>query len=202
MKGIYYICFLATLFVLLVTGCHKATTPDEEWVDLKDVADNYSLEDARLDGYVIIEDLSVTYGEDIWHDFVDLSTENTPCKVRVVHYYTLDDASRYDPTYYESIKDDYPMMYIFELDYDGDIFSVSHYEEDRLIQSEYKYLMRYEGEPNTLHATFTSYVRYVLVNDDKVTWEDIFHGMLSSQSGTNIPHSSIYTDLAYKEGDQ
>lgn len=202
MKGTHYICFLATLFVLLLTGCHKATTPDEEWVDLKDVADNYSLEDAKLDGYVIIEDLSVTYGEDIWQDFVDLSAVNTPCKVRVVHYYTIDDASHYAPEYYESIKDDYPKIYIFELIYNGETFNESHYEEDRLYQSEYKYLMKYEGEPDTSQATFTSYVRYVLVNDDKVTWEDIFRGMLSSQHGANISHSQIYVNLIYKEGNQ
>ena len=200
MKGTHYICFVALLLVLFLSGCHKTTRHEEEWMDLKDAADNYSLEDAKRDGYVVIEDLSVTYGEDTWQDFVDLSAENTPCKVRVVHYYTIDDASHYDPAYYASIKDDYPMMYIFELIYNGETFNESHYEEDRLYQEEYKYLMRYEGEPDTPYATFSSYVRYVLVNDDKVTWEDIFRGMISSQHGANIPHSQIYIDLLYREG--
>ena len=198
MKGIYYICFVAMLLALLLSGCKKVSTPDE-WKDLKEVADNYSLEDAKRDGYVIIEDLSVTYGEETWQSFVNSSAEKIPCNVRVVHYYTLDDASHYDSEYYESIKDDYPMMFIFEIIYNGETFSESHYEEDRLYQSEYKYLMRYEGEPDTQNATFTSYVRYVLVNDDNVTWDDIMHGMLSSQSAANIPHSQIYTDLAYRE---
>ena len=49
------------------------------------------------------------------------------------------------------------------------------------------------------YATFTSYVRYVLVNDDKVTWDDIIHGMLSSKFDANIPHSQIYTELVFKE---
>lgn len=200
MKRTHYICFVTLLLILVLSACKRVGAPDKEWNDLKEVADNYSLEDARLDGYVIIENLSVTYGEETWQSFVNSSAEKTPCKVRVVHYYTLGNPSRYDPTYYESIKDDYPRMYIFELDYDGDIFSVNHYEEDRLIQSEYKYLMRYEGEPDTPYATFTSYVRYVLVNDDKVTWEDIYGGMISSQHGANIPHSQIYIDLLYKEG--
>jgi hypothetical protein len=199
MKGTHYICFLATLIVIFLSACHKTTRPDEEWMDLKDVPDNYSLEDAKRDGYVIIEDLSVTYGEDIWQDFVDLSAENTPCKVRVVHYYTLDNPSRYDPAYYESIKDDYSKMYILEIVYNGETFCKSLYEDEMLYQSEYKYLMRYEGKAETSFATFTSYIRYVLVNDDNVTWDDILHGMLSSQSGTNIPHSQIYTDLHYKD---
>jgi hypothetical protein len=62
--------------------------------------------------------------------------------------------------------------------------------------------MRYEGKAETHDATYTSYVKYVLVNDDKVTWNDITHGMLSSQFGDYIPHSQIYTDLVYKEGGQ
>ena len=35
--------------------------------------------------------------------------------------------------------------------------------------------------------------RYVLTNDNTVTWEDIVNGMLSSQSGDAIDHYSVYT---------
>lgn len=194
MKRILHVFFVAMLLVLFLPGCGKASMPDE-WKDLKEVTDSFSLEDAKLDGYVVIEDGDVTCGENMWQDFVNLSAKKTPCKIRVVHYYTIGDPSHYDPTYYESIKDDYPKMYIFELVYNGETFSESHYEEEMLYYSEYKYLMRYEGEAETYNATYTSYVRYVLVNDDKVTWNDIMHGMLSSQFGAYIPHSSIYTDL-------
>ena len=148
---------------------------------------------------VVIEDGRVTCGEDIWRDFVDLSAKETPCRIRVVHYYTIGDPSRYDPLYYESIKGDYPKMYILELAYNGETFCVSHYEEDKLYQSEYKYLMRYEGKTETRDATYTSYLKYVLVNDEEVTWDDIMHGMLSSKHGNSIPHRQIYTDLVYKE---
>jgi hypothetical protein len=180
MKRIRYVCFAATLLVVLLFGCDRATTPDE-WKDLKYVTDNYSLEDAKHDGYVIEEGGSVTYGKDIWQDFVDLSAEKTPCKVRVVHCYKSGE------------------MYIQELVYNGETFRLSEYEKETLYQSEYKYLMRYEGEAETKYATYTSYVRYVLVNDDKVTWKDITRGIISSQSGNYIPHRTIYTDLAYKE---
>ena len=198
MKRILCVCFAAMILVLFMSGCGKAPAPNE-WKDLKDVADNYSLEVAKRDGYVVIEDGSVTCGEDIWQNFVDLSAEKTPCRSRVVHYYTIGDPSRYDPTYYESIKDDYPKMYILELVYNGETFCVSHYEEEKLYQSEYKYLMRYEGKAETRDATYTSYLKYVLVNNDEVTWNDIMHGMLSSKLGDSIPHRQIYIDLVYKE---
>jgi hypothetical protein len=199
MKKNLYICFTLTLLVLLLYGCSKKPRSDD-WEDLKYVSDNYSLEDAKNEGYVVMENGSVTFGKDIWQDFVDLTEKKKPCKIRVSHYYTIGDPSRYDPAYYESIKDEYPKMYTFEIVYNGETFNESHYEEERLYQSEFKYLMRYEGKAETYDATYTSYVRYVLVNDDKVTWDDIMHGMLSSQFGANIPHSSIYTKLVFKEG--
>lgn len=201
MKQTIYACCAAVLLLIFLSGCGKATTNDE-LIDLKETSDIFSLEDAKAAGYVIIEDGSVTCGEDIWQDFVNQSDRKTPCKVRIVHYYTLDDPSHYDPAYYESIKDDYPKMYILELDYNGEVFSFRHFEEEKLYQSEYKYLMRYEGKAETNYSTYTSYVRYVLVNDDKVTWNDILHGMVSSRLGDYIPHYQIYTRLYYKEGDQ
>ena len=201
MKRIFYALFALMLLILFLSGCGKAPTPDE-WKDLKEAAENYSLEDAKRDGYVVIEDGDVTFGEDIWQNFFNLSAKKTPCKIRVVHYYTLDDPSHYDPAYYESIKDDYPEMYILELVFNGEAFIVRHYEEEKLYESEYKYLMKYEGEAETRDAIYTSYVRYVLVNDDKVTWNDILHGMISAQAGDYIPHRTIYTDLVYKEGNK
>ncbi len=197
MKRIFHAFFAAVLFVVFLSGCGKV--PPVEWEDLKEVTDSYTLEDAKDDGYVVMEDGDVTFEENIWQNFVKLSAKKTPCKIRVVHYYTLGDPSHYDPAYYESIKNDYPAMYILELVYDGKTFCVSHYEDDKLYQSEYKYLMRYEGKAETNSAIYTSYVRYVLVNDDKVTWDDIMHGLLSSRSGDYIPHRSIYTDLRFEE---
>ena len=198
MKRILYISFTVILLTLLMS-CSRKAPETVEYEDLTYVADNYSLEDAKREDYVVIEDSKVTHGEDIWQDFVDLTKDMKPCKVRIVHYYTIGDPYRYDPAYYESIKDDYPMMFIFELVYNGETFSESHYEGDELYQNEYKYLMRYEGKAENVNASYSSYVRYVLVDDDKVTWNDIIYGMISSRSGDFIFHSQIYTDLIFKE---
>lgn len=207
MKRVLSVCLVVLIIALVLSGCGRtlspiksaASTPDE-WKDLKYVAEHYSLEDARRDGYVIMEDGSVTSGEDIWEDFVRTSEKKASCKVRVVHYYTLGEPDQYDSSYYESVKDDYPAMYILELEYDGETFHERHYEEDELYQVEYKYLMRYEGEAEIPQATYTSYIRYVLTNDNTVTWDDIMHGITSSKFGDYIPHSMIYADLVYKEG--
>ena len=198
MKRFLRAFFAAVLFVLFLSGCGEA--PHSEWKDLKEVSGSFTLEDAKNEGYVVMEDGDVTFGENIWKDFVKLSSKKKPSKVRVVHYYTLGDPARYEPEYYESIKDDYPVLYILELEYTGDIYRLRYYEDDKLYQKEFKYLMRYEGEAETKDAIYSSYVRYVLVDDNKVTWNDIMRGLLSSRFGDYIPHYSIYTDLNYKDG--
>lgn len=196
MKRVLYAFFAAVLFAFFLYGCGEIQP--SEWKDLKEVSDSFTLEDAKNEGYVVMEDGDVTFGEDIWNNFVKLSNKKKPAKVRVVNYYTSGDPSHYDPEYYESIKDDYPVLYILELEYNGDIYCIRYYEEDKLYQKEFKYLMRYEGEAETKDAIYTSYVRYVLVNDNKVTWKDIMHGLLSSKSGNYIPHYTVYTDLQLK----
>lgn len=201
MKKILYVCFTLILSALFIS-CSRQVLEPVEYEDLKYVADNYTLEDAKREGYVIIEELRVTYGEDTWQTFFDMTKDKIPCKVRVAHYYTIGDKIQYEPEYYETIKDEYPKIYILELVYDGETYSVSHYEEERLYQNEFKYLMKYEGKAETACARYDSYVRYVLVDDDSLTWEDIMRGLLSSHSGAYIPHRQIYTNLIYKEDNQ
>lgn len=199
MKKIFNVCCVMMLLIFVLSGCSKTATSYGEGNDLKYVTDNFTLEDAKREGYVVIEDGDVTFGQEAWQNFVDLSSKKIPCKIRVVHYYPIGDSSNYDPEYYESIKDDYPKMYILELVYNGEIFRVSHYEGEGLYESEFKYLVKYEGKAETPDATYTSFVRYVLVNDDKVTWDDIMHGVFSSRLGDYISYRVIYTDLVYKE---
>ncbi len=188
--------FAALSFVCILSQCSSNNVPEAPvFEDLKTAADQYSLEDAKKAGYVIIENGNVSSGEDSWEEFVSQTGKDTPAKIRVVHYYTLHDPSHYDPQYYVSIKDDYPKMYIFDLEFDGEKYTERHYEGSKLYEHEYKYLMRYEGEAETPYATYSSYVRYVLVNDNTVTWKDITFEMFSSSSVEITPHSQIYTDL-------
>lgn len=202
MKRVLYACCSVVLLIFFLSGCGKTIARDG-WEDLKYASDNYTLEDAKKAGYVIVENSSLTHGKDTWQEFVDLSSQKKkPCKVRVVHWYTIGEPEHYDPNYYESKKNDYPKMYIMELEYDGKKFRIRHYEGEKLYSSEFKYLMRYEGEAESPYATFTSYVRYILVNDDKVTWNDIMRSMISSRTGDYIPHRQVYADLVFKEGEQ
>lgn len=58
-------------------------------------------------------------------------------------------------------------------------------------------MMRYEGKTKS----GSMYVRYVLVNDDTVTWDNIIRGCFSSKFDDLIPYFEVYTKV-YEEGKQ
>ncbi len=179
------------------------TLDDLSSKDLKEISLNrlpkdYSLEDAKADETVIFENGDITHGQSMWENFVESSKNGEAVTVRLGYYYTLEDASKYDKEYYESIKDDYPILYIMDLYYDKEKYTIEWIEEGKLISKEYKYLIKCEGEPNSETAVFSQYTYYILVNDNTVTWEEIVHGMLSSQFGNYIDHFRVYSDLIYK----
>lgn len=179
----------------LLTGCGGTDANKAERVPLEELPEDYTVKQAKTDGCVVYEGGGVTSGREVWEAFAETASAGKAVSVRLAFYYTLDDPSRYDPEYYESIKDDYPKLYIQDLRYDGMDYTLRWFEDGEEIVGTYQYLMRYEGEAESPHASYDSYVRYVLTKDDSVTWEDIVHGMLSSRFGDYIPHHSVYTEL-------
>lgn len=187
---------LFSAFILLViitfSGCFSNIN---EPLSLDEISESYDLEQAKKDGCVVFENLDVTAGQEIWASFTELAYAGKEASVRLYFYYTLDDPSRYDSEYYESIKGEYPKYFVLDLAYNGETYLIRHFENGNEIKEEYKYLMKYEGEPESSSASYKSYIRYVLVNDNTVSWEDIFYGTVSSDFRDQIPYQSVYIDL-------
>lgn len=154
---------------------------------------DYSLEDAKEDGCVVFENGDLTSGEAVWNSFLKMTGSGKPVRIRLAYYYAIEDPSRYEPEHYEEIKDEYPALYIKDLIYDGEGYTVEGYEDGKRILRRYSHLMKYEGKPRSKWASFSEYVRYVLTNDKTVTWEDIEDGMFSSMMGDWIDHYLIYS---------
>lgn len=192
MKKFAVFAILAVL-TLALAGCQQA----EQLVPLKELPGDYSLEQAKKDGCVVHEDGDVTQGKDVFKAFMNASESGKPGTVRLAFHYTLGDPSRYDPAYYESIKDDYPVMYVRDLSFDGKEYTIRWYEDGKEISKNYQYLLAYQGAAETPGAAYQSYERYVLTNDEAVTWPELMYGLVSSQFGDYIDHESVCTDLIY-----
>ena len=150
-----------------------------------------ALQKAKDDGCAVMEDGYASFGQEIWQTFVETAEKGQKASVQVAHYYTLDEEGS-SREYYQSVKEDYPILYRFHLEFDGETYTLRWTEEETEYVRTYRYLMHYRGDSSDAEEREFE-ERYVLTNDNTVTWEDIVNGMLSSQSGDAIDHYSIYT---------
>lgn len=190
----YILIFLLTVFMLMMAGCSQSS----DIIPLEELPADYSLEQAKADGCVTHENGDVTQGREVFESFYNTAKSGKADAVRLAFYYTLDDPSRYDSDYYESIKDDYPVLFVQDLTFDGKEYTIRWYEDGEEIVKTYSFLMKYEGQAESPEALYTSYVRYVLTDDDTVTWQELMYGMISSQFGDYIAFTSVCTDLIYE----
>ena len=139
---------------------------------------------ARQCSAVVMEKLSCTSGREVWDGFVEAVRSGGAASVTLAQYWPEDGrTSGTDP--------EYPMLYLYRLDHDGESFRVTgrvSTEEDPEYSETFKYLLRFEsGGEKTAE-------RFVLTDDDTVTWEQIERDMLSSQFGDSIKHCTVFYD--------
>lgn len=185
---------LLSAFLFCASSCEKSG----DVMTLKDIPENYSLEQAKADGCVVHENSSVTSGKEIFEVFYKMASSGKNAKVRLAFYYTLDDPSNYDSDYYESIKDDYPALYIQDLSFDGEKYTLCRYEDGNEFVESYDYLMKYNEPAMSPYAVYDSLEVYVLINDNTVTYQDIMKSMLSSLYEDHIEHDTVCCDYIYE----
>lgn len=142
---------------------------------------------------VVFENLHCVSGSEIWDRFYQSVSSNSPASVLCAYYYTLDE-TRVSEELYEQEKDSYPVLYFYLVEYDGEKYTVKVRDsksEEIEKHDTYKYLLHFTGEaPAT--ALYSKYDNYVLVDDPEATWEGIFAGIISSQSGAGYRHCTVY----------
>ena len=64
---------------------------------------------------------------------------------------------------------------IYDMIYDGEVYWIRWMENGTVMVEEYKYLVYYEGqeESRSEYGDHDEFERYVLVNDDTLTWEEV-----------------------------
>ena len=181
--------FAALLFLLLLSSCGVNPEP----LPFEELPEDYSLERAKDDGCLVTEDGAVTSGQEAWEEFLNAAEAGKAASVRLCSYYTLDDPSRYDPDYYESVKDDYPMMFLKDLSYDGERFTTLSYEEGQRHEETYSFLRRRE---QTVPSSGVKIIQYIITDDAESSLEKIGSQLYSSSFS---PEDWIPFDIVYQE---
>jgi len=189
------ICYV----MLMLSSCNSPLNSIVDYIPYADIPSDYTLENAKDDQLVVFENGNITSGQDIWDVFLQEIEQGKQCMVRLAFYYTLDNQN-IDPDYYEEIKDDYPHLFIQDLSFDGQIYTHYSVEDGKEYAFQYKYLKKFHETPPAYSTVeYSETIRYVLINDNEVTWEQIFRGMVSSAMGQYIDHKTVYSKIIYTE---
>ncbi|MBR5426160.1 MAG: hypothetical protein IK106_06515 [Clostridiales bacterium] len=193
------ICSLASL-----ASCARKAKADNSQENKKKMEELFqkncsadeALKLAKESGAVVIEDLTCTSGKDVWEAFFKTTADGNTASVLCAHYYTID-KDHMSPELYEEEKDDYPCLFFYLLEFDGNTYSVKARQSnlDTLDREEsFKYLQHFNGNaPAT--ALYRTYDRYVLLDEKSENWEEIEAELLSSQYPSMRKQCWIYTDL-------
>lgn len=163
--------------------------------------EDYTLEEVKSSGCFVMENGAVTSGNREWESFLKKTAAGRPASLRIAKYYTLGDPSGYSAEYYREHAPEYPMLFVFDIDYDGAGYTVRWLEDGAEHEKGYLYLKRFEGEPTSASASYTHYLRYVLLNDDTATWEEIESSYIMSVTSEAVEHFTVYEDLDYIRDD-
>lgn len=161
-------------------------------------------------GFAVMENGSIVSGSKYWEEFLALSEAGSPATVCIANVYR---SEYYNMSNNLSVAtlEDYPSMFLSKLSYDGSQYTVEpmHLTDGEFLlygiegvdspKASFKYLKHYSGTPGSSAALYTSYDKYVLVNDNSVTWEDIEKGLFSSQFGDYIEHRVVFNQYDYFE---
>lgn len=162
--------------------------------------DNMAPEDifaaVKENDYVAFENLRLASGGEVWQTFYEKVLAEEKAQVVLVTYYTPGEKSQSS----EECEDEYPMLFFTGLVYlpeKGFFVGSRGYQDEEPEQIEsYLYLLHLEGDAPTPQATYSRYDRYVLSDDNDVTWEQLERQMYSSVIlGDDVRFTDVYCDL-------
>ncbi|MBQ3489410.1 MAG: hypothetical protein IJA86_02345 [Clostridia bacterium] len=145
--------------------------------------DDYSLEDAKSDGYVIYENQDISQGQEKWDKFLKTSQAGKPCAVRLV------------------FSEKNAKLKIYDLSYNGKEYTLKFMEKDKLVSETYLYLLKSEEIPPIASiSSIEKRIIYFLADDPNLTWKQAYQSTMNEQvSGTKAyRYFRVYCNSIYK----
>lgn len=154
---------------------------------LEELAKGYSLEQAEIDGCLVMVDGDVRYNQQSWFDFVDLANHGQTANLRILQHYSPRDN---EPSH----------TFIYDVAYDGNVFILRWCMlggQDGIQEETYQYLRSFTGQGETEYVEYDAYERWVLTNDNRASYDEMWKSYASSQLNAIIPHQVLYSDLIW-----
>ena len=188
-----------SLYLMTYPSSETEQAEDQPYyTDFTKLPVNYSLQRAKDDNCVVIEDSEMTSGHEVWSVFLDNVTGGKDCMVRIAHYYTLSEQG-VSAEYYQANKDNYPYMHICDVYFTQGFFLRYDYSDSTSPQiSTWLYLLFLDDIPSNAQARYTGALHFTLANDDSLTWSQINASQYSSLWGATLPYSNLYTMYDWK----
>ena len=139
------------------------------------------LAELKKTDYVVIEDMVCTNGRERLDEFMEACKRGEPGVLRYAHYYTLD-REHCAEEYYEREKDNYPQLFIGELEFDGRDYYMTIRKSDEQEPDPRENRAKYACFKHEIDETLEY---YYLVDSEEVTVAELQHQWLSS---TLLPH--------------
>lgn len=150
-------------------------------IPLEELPELYSAEQAMIDGCLVSRDGEAMDNIEVFREFAERCNGGEAGFFRIVDWYYGDN----------------PHYIARDINYDGSKYTISWLEDGRRQSADYHYLKHFTGEKERENIAYDAYEHYVLVNDNDVTWLEIWEGMISSQYGAAIDHMTIFSDYIY-----
>ena len=150
-------------------------------IPLEDLPEKYGAEQAAIDGCLVTRDGEVSENLAVLKDFIETTSRGEPAFIRIVNWY-------YGEESYYTAED---------LTFDGSQYILEWIEDGRRQSRSYRYLKHFSGEKERENIAYDAYEHYVLVNDNSVSWQQIWESLISSQYGASIDHWTICSDYIY-----
>lgn len=141
-------------------------------IPLDELPENYSGEQAMIDGCFVAADSAARENMDLFHKFVQDSWQGTPGFIRIVDWHYGDNS------YYVA----------YDLEYDGAIYTLKWIENGKLCTREFPYIRYFFGDDEDM-----SYEHYVLIHDEMID-RNVWGDMISSHESNYSDHMTVFSN--------
>lgn len=132
-------------------------------ISLEELPENYSTEQAAIDGCLVCPEGNPRDNTESFREFAEACMSGQPGQFRIVTYYYGED----------------PYYIAEDIIFNGNNYTVKYNESNVGIvvtSPAYPYLKHFTGDKEEERFPYDAYDHYVLVEDNDITWQEIFDG--------------------------